>query len=73
MNKFIVELSGQLACRGSVTAGAFRWRPIAPNVAPPDDILTWDTQEGAQKFTGMNGGAITTVLDYFYSPRPVGN
>jgi len=61
---------GRVASKGyrGVAGAPFIWSQVDPRQAPPDYMLTWETQNGAQKFADMNGGNVTTVMEYFYSP-----
>jgi hypothetical protein len=67
----VVGRDGRLACKGfrGVTGAPFIWGAVDTRQPPPDYLLTWDTQDGAQKFANMNGGNVTTVMECFYAPR----
>lgn len=53
-----------VVCRaGNYTGLAWRtpveaWRILT-------DVLTWETQDGAQKFADMNGGTVTPLAEIF--------
>lgn len=86
MLNIVVGRDGRVACRGFGQRGlqAYReaygmrvmWRPVTILAGrctdtPPSDLLTWETAEGARKFAGMNGGTVTTVTEFFYSPSKI--
>ena len=65
----VVRADRQLACRTGAPCPTWQWEMRDPNAAPPPRLITWTTQDGAQKFASMNGGKVRTVLEHFYRPR----
>jgi len=68
----VINATGQVACKGWATFGqafveaygpGFKWRTPDANGRAPDDVLTWETRDGAQKFADMNGGTVTTITE----------
>jgi hypothetical protein len=70
VDKFIVvRADRQLACRAPLnTWPVWQWEMIDPSKPPPDNLLTWETENGASRFASMNGGKQLTVLEHFYAP-----
>lgn len=66
----VVGRDGRVACKGwrGQTGSPFVWGQVDARQVPPDYLMTWETAEGAQKFANMNGGNVTTVMEFFYSP-----
>lgn len=66
-DKHVVALGdGRLACRGwrGAPGSKFTWAWVSglPE-ALPDYVLTWDTYDGAESFTKMNGGKVKSLRE----------
>lgn len=61
MSKFAVVLPavGVVACRAGV------WRTPAEAWRNVGNVLTWETEDGAQLFADMNGGTVTPFSEVF--------
>lgn len=53
-----------VACRAGI-ADCIRWASRADAWRNIGNVLTWETQEGAQLFVDMNGGTVTPLAEVF--------
>jgi hypothetical protein len=58
-----------VACRCPHAVGSpIEWYPLRTAWRALDHVLTWDTEDGAQRFADMNGGNVTPLSEVFSGP-----
>lgn len=55
---------GAVACRAGIADGV-SWRLYSDAWRCVGNILTWDTEDGAQLFADMNGGTVKPLSEVF--------
>lgn len=63
---FAVVLADTVACRcPHALACPIEWYPLRTAWRALDHVLTWETEDGAQRFVDMNGGTVKPLSEVF--------